>query len=234
MQVQTRLDQQQQRLRDDPDLRKSFALPDVNASTSSSPRTETKTVSFSPQVAEYDPSPLWDLDDLHAMWWTAEDIYGFNKAAIRRVKNFLRHHEKFTETFMAVFQDCSKDMNTRQLWESDNVTALLDFPTELRGLESRAISIVRQYRKFHIQSVLEVDHRKEAVLRARSLSTSKPSRAIARILARQDSMSIASMIRTELESEGSSPGTSSSSLDTTSIDRLGYPSACPKAEQYNS
>jgi hypothetical protein len=79
------------------------------------------------------------------------------------------------------------------------------------------------YRNFHIQSVLGVAKNQtvSTSLRSRSLRTSKPSRILARVLAKQDAIAIAHMIQKELDGAPSSPpsssdGTTSSEADATS------------------
>ncbi|KAL3912035.1 MAG: hypothetical protein SGILL_007044 [Bacillariaceae sp.] len=172
-----------------------------------------KSVRFSPDVIEHEPSIVWDLEDHNAMWWSQEEISNFSRTARSKAHAFLRKNEAFTRTFHSVFQDCSKEMSSRRLLQSENVQDLLGSATALRGLESRMISIIRQYRKFHITSVLEAAEQQDVqeLLRARSLRTSRPSRALARILARQDSMATAHMIQKELDGEPPSPSSSASS-----------------------
>ncbi|KAL3916965.1 MAG: hypothetical protein SGILL_004933 [Bacillariaceae sp.] len=236
-QAHQQMEEQKQRLKENPDLMDSMGMPDVlgkhsahgdsaTAVTMEISSTEfnfndsaenvaavTKTVRFSPLVIERDPSIVWDLEDMGAMWWTQEEIQSFSRTARSKAHAFLRKNESFTRTFHSVFQDCSKEASSRRLLQTQSVQELLSSANALRGLESRTISVIRQYRNFHITSVLEAAEKQDVaeLLRARSLRTSKPSRALARILARQDSMAIAHMIRKELAGEPPSP---CSSADT--------------------
>jgi hypothetical protein len=218
----TRLNQQR-RLREDPDLLKTFEVPDVTTST--------KSVSICPEVIEHDPPTQWTMEDLSSQFWKSVEIREFSEDARRAAKSFLRRNPEFPSKYIAVFQGCvSDDMN-----KMDSVKTLQEFPTDLRGLESRAIQILRQYRRFHVQSVLEAasDQDYEAILRSRSLRTSKPCRALARLLALQDSMTVASIIREELigeigEKEYASKSSSSHSSTTTSSLFHSSPSAGEK------
>ena len=235
-QAQQQMEQQKQRLKENPELMDSMGMPDVmgkhsahgdsvteatheisnsdfNDSTENVAVAATKTVRFSPLVIEREPSIVWDLEDMEAMWWKQEDIQSFGRTARSKAHAFLRKNENFTRTFQAVFQDCSKEVSSRRLLQTQSVQDLLSSTNALRGLECRSISIIRQYRNFHITSVLEAAEKQDVaeLLRARSQRTSKPSRALARILARQDSMAIAHMIRKELAGEPPSPCSSAES-----------------------
>jgi hypothetical protein len=178
-----------------------------------------KALRFSSNVTEHGPSGGWELEDMLPMWWTRSEIEMFHKAAKVKARSFLRRSDSFKKTFQTVFQECSRDRTGRNLLESESVQRLLSSATTLRGLESRTIGIIREYRNFHARSVLEVattNQNVDAALRSRSLQTSRPSKTLARILAKQDSIAIAHMIRKELDGEPPSP--SSSSEDTESSD----------------
>mmetsp|Transcript_47661 Transcript_47661/g.116066 ORF Transcript_47661/g.116066 Transcript_47661/m.116066 type:complete len:515 (-) Transcript_47661:181-1725(-) len=118
-------------------------------------------------------------------------------------------------------------------WDKESIQDLLSEehrPRSLRGLECRTIPILKNYRTFHSQSVLAIQeqrrqHRsnesqnpsadKDAadpevtarLIRAQSLRTSRPSRALARIFAQSDANEVAIMIRNELrrQAEQSDP-----------------------------
>jgi hypothetical protein len=159
----------------------------------------TKSVSFCPHVKE--EPPRWPLADVEQeTWYSGAELRKNYKAAKRDSKLFLRRHQRFTQTFNAMFLDCSrKELRMRDLRVTDSVNAVFAFPTDLRGLESRAISLLGQYRRFHLQSVLSAQGEGEAFLRARSMSTSRPSRAMARFLALSDENDVVSMVREELD-----------------------------------
>jgi hypothetical protein len=208
-QVQVRLDQQR-RLKADPNLMESLAFPADSSHSHHHNKRQRAAVTFSSMVIEHEPSHVWDLHDMLPMWWTSNDISNFNKTARSLAKSFLKQHPTFTQTFKQVFQDCSsptKDKDLSSFWDSESIQSLISAPTDIRGLECRVISMIRKYRKVHIQNVLDVQPNEkiihDSLLRARSLRTSRPSRALARVLARQDSNAIASMIRKELASEES-------------------------------
>ena len=218
----------------------SLAFPE------SSHHSNRRAVSFSSRVITHEPSPLYTLEDMRPiMWWSTKEISQFNKTERSTAKKFLKQHPTFISLFKQVFQDCSaiqqqqvhydsssRDHSHQQkdnmLMETDSVKSLLEKPNDIRGLECRVISLIRKYRKVHIQNVLDVvasgkqkpaattttaaaaDNSNsnnnnveihEALLRARSLRTSRPSRALARVLARYDSNVTASIIREELLSE---------------------------------
>jgi hypothetical protein len=245
------MEEQQQRLKSNPDL---MGMPDVlgahsghgeasvgaDAMDTSSSHVDdtimTKTVRFSSEVIEQEPSIVWDLEDMQAMWWTQQEIQSFSRTARSKAHAFLRKNEGFTRTFHTVFQDCSKDMSSRRLLQTQSVQDLLSSATALRGLESRTISIIRQYRNFHITSVLEAAQQQhvQELLRARSLRTSKPSRTLARILARQDSMAIAHMIRRELAGEAPSPSSSAETSGEALTSGSSSASACTEASLHPS
>jgi hypothetical protein len=255
---QTRDQQQQQnsnskrRVKVDQNLIESLAFPESSHSNR-------RVVSFSSKVIKYEPSPQYSLDDMSAMWWSSNDISQCNKTERSLAKKFLKQHPTFISLFKQVFQDCSTSTSTQHnhnthsshhhhhqqqqqqqqqqkdlLWETDSVKSLLEKPNDIRGLECRVISMIRKYRKVHVQNVLDVvafakqppkkdaadtadnDNSSntrsssdveihDALLRARSLRTSRPSRALARVLARYDTDVTASIIRQELaEEEGES------------------------------
>jgi hypothetical protein len=226
------MEQQQLRLRENPGLiSPSFdeEIAESRPSLSSNRNHEdedgdekmpaAKALRFSSNVTEHGPSGGWELEDMLPMWWTRSEIETFHKAAKVKARSFLRRSDTFKKTFQAVFQECSRDRTGRNLLESESVQRLLSSATTLRGLESRTIGIIREYRNFHARSVLEVattNQNVDAALRSRSLQTSRPSKTLARILAKQDSIAIAHMIRKELDGEPPSP--SSSSEDTESSD----------------
>jgi hypothetical protein len=221
------MEQQQLRLKENPTLiAPSFEATDIVEELSGSSfvaKAMTKELTFSTDVTEYEPSIVWDMEDTLAMWWTPTDIQTFHRTARAKAKAFLRRSQRFKDAFQAVFQECSKDISTRDLLETESVQYLLSSATTLRGLESRTISIIREYRNFHIQSVLGVAKNQtvNTSLRSRSLRTSKPSRILARVLAKQDAIAIAHMIQKELDGAPSSPpsssdGTTSSEADATS------------------
>jgi hypothetical protein len=245
---QTRDQQQQQnnnkrRVKVDQNLIGSLAFPESSHS-------HRRAVSFSSKVITYEPSPQYSLDDMSPMWWSSNDISQCNKTERSLAKKFLKQHPTFISLFKQVFQDCSTstststqhDHNTHSshhhhhqqqkdlLWETDSVKSLLEKPNDIRGLECRVISMIRKYRKVHVQNVLDVvavakqqqpkkgvadtadndqsgNNRRsdveihDALLRARSLRTSRPSRALARVLARYDNNVTASIIRQELAAE---------------------------------
>jgi hypothetical protein len=160
-----------------------------------------RNVSFCPQVQEYPPH--WSLGDAmeHETWHSCSDIVAFKSVAKRDSKIFLKRHGTFTETFNTVFQDCSRhELRMNDLRNARSVKGLLAFPADIRGLEYRTISLLRQYRKFHIQSVLSSKEESAAFLRARSMSTSRPSRAVARLFGLSDANEVAFMVGEELDS----------------------------------
>jgi hypothetical protein len=167
--------------------------------TSLGVRLDVNTVSFSPQVTEH-PSP-WTLDEVVAqdIWYSRSDIGAFKKVARRDSKAFLKRYRAFTETFNAMFQDCSRpDLKMRTLQDTDSVKAVMAFPADIRGLEFRVVPLVRQYRSFHVQSVLCIQGESDSFRRARSMSISRPCRAVARLLASSDANEVALMVREEL------------------------------------
>jgi hypothetical protein len=186
LQTQSRL---KQKIQDDECLLASFGR-----------RLEVNTVSFSQEVSELQ-SP-WTLDDVEKqdIWYSLSDIDTFKKVARRHSKNFLRQHRLFTQTFNAMFQDCSRpDQRISELQLTDSVKTMMSFPADIRGLECRIIPLIKQYRAFHVQSVLSVKGESESFRRTRSMSTSRPSRAVARILASSDANEVVSIIREELD-----------------------------------
>lgn len=103
-------------------------------------------------------------------------------------------------------------------WDREAVQDLLrqeHRPGTLRGLECKIIPLLKDYRNFHAKSLLalQVQRRQSygqssqksfdqevtlRLLRAQSLQTSRPSRALARIFAQSDANEVAAMIRNEL------------------------------------
>ncbi|KAG7338452.1 hypothetical protein IV203_010113 [Nitzschia inconspicua] len=227
------MEQQQLRLKENPGLiassleisdiaQRDSGLSHASDSNENYEKAASRRLSFSPQISEYEPTIELDVEDMLAMWWTPADIKMFQRAARAKAQSFLRRYETFKQNFQAVFQECSKQMTIRELLETESVQRLLVSSTTLRGLESRTIGIIREYRNFHIQNVLDVaSHQNvDAILRSSSLRTSKPSRNLARILAKQDYIAIAHMIRKELDGEPSSPSSSSKETDHSNHDAV--------------
>jgi hypothetical protein len=214
-----KMEQQKLRLKQNPELiAPSFVVPDITGDPSECAavaKARTKQLRFSVEVTELEPSNAWDEEDTLAMWWTPTDIQTFHRTARAKAKKFLRRSGRFKDTFHAVFQECSRDVSS-DLFEKECVQCLLSSSTPLRGLESRSIGLIRKYRDFHIQSVLEVatNQTVNSSLRSISRQTSKPSRILARILARQDALAIAHMIQKELDGAPSSPSSSSDGTTT--------------------
>lgn len=157
------------------------------------------TVSFSKNVTEH-KSP-WTMDDKlkRDIWYSRSDVDTFKKVARRDSKAFLRRHRAFTESFHAMFQDCSRpNQRLSELQDTDSVKTMMSFPTDIRGLECRVIPLLKKYRTFHAQSVLNVAGKSDSFRRTRSMSTSRPSRKVARLLAYSDAKEVASIVREEL------------------------------------
>ena len=156
-----------------------------------------------------------------------QEVFLDTCGAARFMKDNNSHGSELEESATSSMSTSSSSgsFESRIGWDRESIQDLLSEehrPRSLRGLECRTIPILKNYRAFHSQSVLELqEHRRQhrsiqsqnlsadedaadqevtaRLIRARSLRTSRPSRALARIFAQSDANEVAIMIRNELQ-----------------------------------
>jgi hypothetical protein len=164
-----------------------------------------KQVRFS-DAAKY-VEPDWTRDDLQDMWWSKEEIKGFQQEAKKKAKGFRETHTTYIQALGTLLQECKNEPNVHKVLSSPIAQELLGLsPSSLRGLECHLHKRVGQYRLFHLKSLLAVQHTMkdgtrslERLFRATARYTSRAARALARLLAQGDQFQVTAMIRQELD-----------------------------------
>jgi hypothetical protein len=182
-----------------------------------------KRVQFSIVRIEQETTPANDScflsleDRKEVLWWSRTELRDFNAQAKREAMLVKQDCPSYFGDFERLFQECcSKSCNLQDLLGTPSAQRILQTENRsafqrMRGLESHSLGVMSHYRKFHAQTLLKVQDncfcqknttnygRLEQWLRKRSMHTSRPSKALARLLANSDFNDVASMIRQELE-----------------------------------
>jgi hypothetical protein len=141
------------------------------------------------------------------VWWSKEEIKGFQQEAKKKAKDFRETHTTYIQALGTLLKECKNEPNVHKVLSSPIAQELLGlFPSSVRGLECHLHTLVGQYRLFHLKSLLAVQHSMkdgatslEKILRASASHTSRASRALARLLAQGDHLQVTAMIRQELD-----------------------------------
>jgi hypothetical protein len=143
--------------------------------------------------------PDWTRDDLQDLWWTKEEIKGFQREAKNQAKGFRATHAIYIECLSTLLKECKKEPNLQRVLISPSAQEVLWLsPSSARGLEARLHNIFGKYRVVHVKKLLEVQHSMtartttslEQSLRASARHTSRPSRALAQLLAQGDHLQV--------------------------------------------
>lgn len=146
-------------------------------------------------------------EDTQAFWLSRAEMQAINRSARQVCYTVRETNPKHFEAFSRLHQDCSKEDTVQELLSNHKEMLYSCSATSMRGLESRAHLLMRQYRSFHVKSLLEIQQKskslvaigsREQLLRARSIYTSRASRTLARLLAQSDSMEVATIALPEL------------------------------------
>lgn len=94
-------------------------------------------------------------EDTQAFWLSRAEMRAINRSA-RQVCHTVREtNPKYFEAFSNLYQDCSEEDTVRELLSNHKEILYSCSATPMRGLESRAHLLMRQYRSFHVKTLLE-------------------------------------------------------------------------------
>ncbi len=155
------------------------------------PPFHTKAVRFCLSKNEYVPASKRALtqQEIDRSWWSIED---FNRR-VRRTKTFIasfpQDNKEPMQDLIQLIALCYKAQGDRL----DNYRqAILLTPTVSRGLESEIIPPLREARKRHMESVLEVTREVPSnnidVIASRSRALSRPHQILAQVFAQRDAV----------------------------------------------
>jgi hypothetical protein len=159
-----------------------------------------KQVRFSDAAKDIEPD--WTRDDLNDVWWSKEEIRGFQQEARNKAKGFRETHTTYIQCLSTLFKECKNEPNRHKVLTSPSAQEVLWLSSSaVRGLEARLHPQFGKHRVVHVKKLLEVQHSMrdrrtttsllERSLRACARQTSRPSRAFAQLLAQGDHLQVA-------------------------------------------
>jgi hypothetical protein len=146
-------------------------------------------------------------DDLKASWWSRRELCHFYRDAQRVAAEFKQQEATSLNDFKPLFMLCFESSSLRQILDSSCSQIMVRQQEGCRGIERFLHPILSRYRQMHSKTLLEIQLRlpadatpeaKERLLSAKSMQISKPSKALAKLLAHGDSVESADLIRREL------------------------------------
>jgi hypothetical protein len=177
-----------------------------------------RSVHFSDNVSESKPIKDSQIGDSKDLWWSPSEIQQFQVQARMELRMLMKQRPRFPEyfeNFETMFQDCIRHSSIEEVMRAPSSSRTLEscmkapFNGTLRGLENRLVPSLSRYRKFHTRSLLIAqknlilygeEHRRESILSAHSLNTSRASQSLARIMGHADSKQVLRMLQRELTS----------------------------------
>jgi hypothetical protein len=174
-------------------------------------------VRFSDQVSRINNNCSNDYlteELLQELWFSRQEIQDFHKEAKQQAKDFREQHSQLAQELGTLARRCTQEESSSSLqaiFRSPRAQQIMKCVpgTTVRGLEGHLHVIVGRNRVLHRQGLLALQnccptkHQHdtellEQLLQSRSLTTSRASRALARLLAHGDYLHMADMIRQEL------------------------------------
>jgi hypothetical protein len=176
-----------------------------------------RSVHFSDNVSESKPIKESQIGDSKDLWWSPSEIQQFQLQARMELRMLMKqrlHFPEYFENFETMFQDCIRYSSIEEVMRAPSSSRTLKscmktpFNGTLRGLENRLIPSLSRHRKFHTRSLLIAqknlilygeEHRRESILSAHSLNTSRASQSLARIVGYADSKQVLRMLQRDLK-----------------------------------
>jgi hypothetical protein len=143
------------------------------------------------QVEELSPR----LTEKSTLWWTKEDRQDFLEDNRRAAQDFRWNHRDQVQQYNQVFDQCCDEADSSDDDDdAETLNAKMEVPTQVRGLEWGIMPASKKYRRTHVRLVLKMQNelqdlpsdKKQCLLSAQAVQSSRPSRVMARMLAQGD------------------------------------------------
>jgi hypothetical protein len=159
------------------------------------------------------PSDLTE-EEVKWMWFARQELREFKNTARLNVIGFRKENALYLNDFSVVFHNCSSESNyhvqsllrtkSAQRFLETTITTSSSSTECIRGLEGFSHPIVREHRMIHVQKLLAVQalacaERREQLCRSVSISSSRASRVLGRLLGHGDAIAVARIVQEELE-----------------------------------